>query len=328
MRLREIADKLSPRGRRAILLASTLLIAATLIGMGFLIARPTYISALAGNSHSQPHPTADPSLAVEAPGVHLTPTQPGQGGAPAPGIAKTPLPLLGRRIGLDPGHGPRDDLGAVFLDPETGKVSLSEAEFNLDVALRCRDILRARGASVVLTRENAKTFTAPWPVDANDDGVVGGSKDDLQARVDILNAFRAEVFLSIHANSARNRKDLGKVQIFYCATSDCAFAAEGQRLSRLLMDQLETRLAAANYPVLDPEIHRDTWPDGLHLFVLGPASPPAHVRATRMPGALAETFYVTSPTEAAQLKRDSVRQAIALAYADALQAFLLGAGPH
>jgi N-acetylmuramoyl-L-alanine amidase len=41
-----------------------------------------------------------------------------------------------------------------------------------------------------------------------------------------------------------------------------------------------------------------------------------------MPGIVIEALYVTSPDEAAQLKRDSVRQAIAVAYADALQEYL------
>ena len=57
--------------------------------------------------------------------------------------------------------------------------------------------------------------------------------DDLQARVDILNAFKAEVFMSIHANSAAKPREPGKVQVFYCAGSDCAFPAEGRRLSTL-----------------------------------------------------------------------------------------------
>jgi N-acetylmuramoyl-L-alanine amidase len=40
-----------------------------------------------------------------------------------------------------------------------------------------------------------------------------------------------------------------------------------------------------------------------------------------------ESLYVTSPAEAALLKQDAVRRAIALAYADGLQAFLTGAAP-
>ena len=41
-----------------------------------------------------------------------------------------------------------------------------------------------------------------------------------------------------------------------------------------------------------------------------------------MPGITIEALYVTSPAEAAALKQDNVRDAIALAYADALQEFL------
>jgi N-acetylmuramoyl-L-alanine amidase len=234
--------------------------------------------------------------------------------------------LQGRRIGLDPGHGPRDDLGAVLVDPGTGKLVLSEAEFNLDVALRCRDILLARGAAVVLTREKAGTFTAPWPADANGDGIVGGSKDDLQIRVDILNAFHAEAFISIHANSAVNLTDMAKVQVFYCATAGCASPTESRRLGQIALGQIQGKMAGAGYPVQVPQLHVDTWQDGLHFFELGPINPPGHVRATHMPGVLSETLYITSPIEAAQLKRDTVRQAIALAYADALQAFLTGGG--
>src|SRR3982751_4802640 len=35
-----------------------------------------------------------------------------------PTITGSMLPLLGRRIGIDPGHGPREDIGAVLTDPD------------------------------------------------------------------------------------------------------------------------------------------------------------------------------------------------------------------
>lgn len=234
------------------------------------------------------------------------------------------LPLLGRRIGLDPGHGPRGDLGAVLVDPGSGQLIMSEAEFNLDVALRCRDILRARGAGVVLTRENADTFTAPWPVDANGDGIVGGPKDDLQERVDILNAFHAEAFLSIHVNNAPDQPYTRGVQAFYCSTGDCPIPSQSKQLGQLVLDQLQEKLANAGYPVKSAELHSDFWLDPLHLFLLGPLNPPTHVRATQMPGVLSESLYLSSPAEAVQLQHNNVRQAVALAYADALQSFLNG----
>ena len=96
-----------------------------------------------------------------------------------------------------------------------------------------------------------------------------------------------------------------------------------------MLDRLQVKLAAVGYRVQRGRLVSDldaTYagePPG-HLFVLGPTNPPLHVRATTMPGVLVESLQVTSPEEAAQLKRDSVRQAIALAYADALQAYLMG----
>ncbi len=243
--------------------------------------------------------------------------------------ASAQLPLYGRRIGLDPGHGPRGDSGAVLTDPDTGKLILSEDDFNLDVALRTRDLLRARGAAVVLTREAADTFTAPWPADANGDGIVGASGDDLQERVDILNNFKAEVFLSIHANggdpSVLERQD---VQVVYCGDSDCNFPAQSKQLGHLVSDQLDSKLAGAGYTPdgagLVTDLDTDSSVPPQHLFLLGPVNPPRHVRATSMPGVLAESLYVSSPEQAAELNKESIRQAIALAYADALQAFLTG----
>jgi N-acetylmuramoyl-L-alanine amidase len=205
---------------------------------------------------------------------------------------------------------------------------LSEAEFVLDVALRCRDILVARGASVVLTRETADTFTAPWPVDANGDGIVGAPGDDLQERVDILNNFHAEAFLSIHANAGAMDPAHPDLQAIYCGTAGCPYPAQSAYLGQLVLQQLTTRLAAVGYTpsgsLLETDLEADTSEPPQHLFVLGPVNPPRHVRATTMPGVLAETLFVSSPREAAVLNRSDVRQAIALAYADALQAFLTG----
>jgi len=205
---------------------------------------------------------------------------------------------------------------------------LAEAEFNLDVALRCRDILVARGASVVLTRETADTFTAPWPVDANGDGIVGASGDDLQERVDILNNFHAQAFISIHANAGTMDASHQDLQVIYCGTSDCVAPVQSRLLGQFVLQQLQSKLAGAGYTshngMLETDLAADSSNPPLHEFVLGPVSPPRHVRATTMPGILAESLYVTSPDQAAELNKDSVRQAIALAYADALQQYFAG----
>src|SRR5262249_3018537 len=157
-------------------------------------------------------PTAVPTTA--APPTAARPTA-----KPAPPGGDQPL--AGRRIGLDPGHGPRNDLGAVLVDPTTGRLVLSEDELNLDVAQRVRDLRAARGARVILPRETKDSFPAPWPADTNGDGIKHGAADDLQERIDILNAFHAEVFLSIHANSSADPKKRQGTQALFCASDDC-----------------------------------------------------------------------------------------------------------
>lgn len=139
--------------------------------------------------------------------------------------------------------------------------------------------------------------------------------DDLQERVDILNSFRAEVFLSIHANnnpniSASQRRG---IQVLYCATSDCPFPGGSKTMGTLALAQLGDKLAAIGYPVQRKALFSDLAADASsvpprHIFLLGPANPPRHVRATSMPGVLAESLYLNSPVEANLLQRDSMRQ--------------------
>jgi N-acetylmuramoyl-L-alanine amidase len=82
-------------------------------------------------------------------------------------------PLRGRVIALDPGHPP---LGA------TGPTGLREAEANLAVALRLRDMLQAGGARVVMTR-------------------IADTAIDLWSRVQIADTSGAELLVSIHNNA-------------------------------------------------------------------------------------------------------------------------------
>ncbi len=329
-------DNFQRKLRRSLPVLGLLLLVAALVGgVGGVFlgaAFPNKPSATATATESAGAATGARSSATATPATTTaaTPLMPTESAA-ATAVPNTPdpqMPLAGRRIGIDPGHGPREDLGAVYLDPDTRQVLLSEADFNLDVALRSRDLLVARGAAVVLTRETADTFTTEWPNDANGDGIVGASGDDLQTRVDILNDFGAEVFLSIHANSSREPGNGDDLQMLYCGASDCPFSAESKRLGKLMLTHLGARLAETGYTINGGSLVDDLTIDatGLHMFVLGPAAPPRHIRATNMPGVIGETLYVTLPSEARLLASDGVRRAIALGYADALQEFLLAGG--
>ena len=65
------------------------------------------------------------------------------------GSASVPaLELSGRKVVIDPGHGGSDP-GALGYN---GSAWPDEADFNLTVSLKVRDLLQAAGCSVVMTR--------------------------------------------------------------------------------------------------------------------------------------------------------------------------------
>ena len=105
---------------------------------------------------------------------------------------RTMTRMLGLKIGrivIDPGHGGHD-LGTI------GPGGLLEKDLVLSIALDLQSLLQEKlGAQVILTRSD-DTFIA------------------LEERSAIANQFRADLFISIHANSSRSRSTSG-VETYY-----------------------------------------------------------------------------------------------------------------
>lgn len=80
----------------------------------------------------------------------------------------------------------------------SGKVDLVEKDVNLRIALLLADMLIEEGYEVVLTRTGDSLVNTAGE-DLNGDGKVT-VEDDLQARVDLINASQADILLSIHHN--------------------------------------------------------------------------------------------------------------------------------
>ncbi len=247
--------------------------------------------------------------------------------------------LSGRTVVLDPGHG-GDEPGAAA----NGVV---ERDSNLDMAQRVRTILEARGARVVLTRD---TEALPDGVPAEATGATANFIE-LQARVAIANAARADAFVSIHSNSNADSSVRG-ADAWY--TSLRPFVAENQRLAMLCIDGVNAALQAAGYPIrardaMDDAQLVDAAGRGTPMFVIGPERDvpraelldrgvdPAVVgmqsdalvwrtSATQMPGTLLELLYISNPDDAALLKDEPMRYAIARGIADGIARFL-GAPP-
>lgn len=239
-----------------------------------------------------------------------------------PARSSRAAPATPRRvIYLNPGHGGADQ-GAVHKDA-VGKVDLTEAEANLGIALKLAALLREKGYTVILSREGDED--APdEPRDINGDGRLN-YRDGLQRVIDEANEQKADLLISIHNNGAPTRDARG-TEIYYCASRP--FADQNRRLARLALTHILEELKKAGYEPLNRGIKDDRvlYRGRGHLFLLGPAGTSTwrrqvHPRETKMPGILGETLFVTNDVEAALLKRDDIRAAIARGYAAAVDAF-------
>lgn len=109
-------------------------------------------------------------------------------------------PLAGKVIVIDPGHG-GEDPGAVVN-------GFREKDVNLAVALKLKALLEMASATAVYTRV--------------DDSTLGSSeqqrRSDLEARVEIANESRGDIFISIHADSVVDASRTGVV-VYYGTTN-------------------------------------------------------------------------------------------------------------
>ncbi len=114
--------------------------------------------------------------------IYLTFQQPEEEGA----WSSWSMPLSGKVIILDPGHGGKDG-GAI------AKSGLIEKEVALAVAGYLRDYLQQAGALVMMTREG--------DYDLADQGAPIRKKQDLERRAELVNMSETDLMLSIHLNS-------------------------------------------------------------------------------------------------------------------------------
>ncbi|MEW1907308.1 N-acetylmuramoyl-L-alanine amidase [Kitasatospora sp. NPDC085895] len=158
--------------------------------------RPAAPSA-AAPSGTAPAPAPAPSSAEPAPAS----SGPAAGGPAPSGSAPTGSgPLNGRTVLLDPGHNPGNvkhtteinkqvDIGNARKECDTTGTATdagySEASYTLDVVHRAREILRQRGANVVLTQDGDRPF---------------GPCIDERARIG--NQAKADAAVSVHADGA------------------------------------------------------------------------------------------------------------------------------
>lgn len=122
----------------------------------------------------------------------------------ANGQLVNPQPLESKLIVIDAGHGGYDP-GAVWGD-------FYEKDVNLKISKILQRLLEEKGAKVVLTRDGDYNYALKGQRG------IEAKRYDLQKRIDIANEHNADILLTIHVNSTRERVVQG-AEVFYHRTS-------------------------------------------------------------------------------------------------------------
>lgn len=154
----------------------------------------------------------------------------------------------GHTVVIDPGHqeaamdalepiGPGASQSKPMLSSGTSGVATGVPEYQLalDVSLKLRDELKARGYKVVMIREDNHC-----PISN-------------KGRAEIANKYRGAVFLRIHANGDSNPSTSGMLTM--CPASDNPYTPEiigdSNRLARLVLDQMVKSTGATSKGIIE-----------------------------------------------------------------------------
>lgn len=201
------------------------------------------------------------------------------------------LPLSGKVIVIDPGHGGVDG-GAV------GKGEIIEKEIALEISLKLREYLQGSGAFVVMTRETDRDLA---PEDLR--GYSRRKTYDLHKRLEIINEPDHDLFVSIHLNAVPSPRWRGAQTFFHPANE------ESQKLSRFIQDELRKNLG-----------NTDRYAKKLtNVFLL---------KEAKIPGAIVEVGFLSNPDEAQLLSQKDYQNKIAISiYQGILRYFTNEAAP-
>ncbi len=205
-----------------------------------------------------------------------------------------------RRIVIDAGHGGKD--------PGTRAGSLREKDIVLDIATMVRENLEERGFEVVMTRH--RDVFLP-----------------LEQRAFIANDASADIFVSIHANAARNRRARG-LETFYLnlATSPDAAevaARENAATSEVRISDLPKLLEQImnHNRVEESRELAGTMQEAIAERILGRVKHPLNrgvktagfhvLLGAQMPAILVEVGFVTNSEEAKLLRTSAHRRKLA-----------------
>ena len=183
------------------------------------------------------------------------------------------LPLSGKVIMIDPGHGGPDG-GA-------GDEDALEKDIALKVSLKMKEYLEGQGALVLMTREEDKDLAAK-----STRGYSKRKTEDLKKRLEIINKSEADFFISVHLNSIPSPRWSG-AQTFYAPHHK-----ENARAAKFIQDEFKRNLQNTT---------REAKPIN-NVYI---------IKHAKKPGVLVEVGFLSNPTEKANLKKDTYQNKLA-----------------
>jgi N-acetylmuramoyl-L-alanine amidase len=184
------------------------------------------------------------------------------------------MPLSGKKIALDPGHGGPDG-GA------KSREGLIEKDVNLAITLHLRDYLQEAGALVVMTRENDKDLAQ-----SSTKGYSKRKTEDLINRAQFITQQQSDMLVSIHLNSIPSTQWSGAQTFYYPNHKDNGM------LAALIQDEIRKNLKNTD---------RIAKPVG-NVYLL---------KTLKIPSALVEVGFLSNPAEEDMLKSPAYQKKIA-----------------
>lgn len=205
------------------------------------------------------------------------------GKIPALGTAADSKEEKQKTVVIDPGHGGIDGGAISVLGDE-------EQEINLDISLKLRDKLKAKGIAVVMTRET-------------DAGLYGENDTnkkvaDMKARCSLINEVNPELMVSVHQNNYSSEGVKG-AQVFYYSHS-----VEGEKAAVILQNHLREGL--------DKDNERKAKKNDNYYILIN----------VKCPAVIAECGFLSNYSEAELLKNSEYQEKVAQALCDGICEYL------
>lgn len=188
------------------------------------------------------------------------------------------LSAFGKLIVIDPGHG-GTDTGAI------GELGTREKDVTLKIGQELKTLLEKNGSKVIMTRNRDQDVYGPF----------ASPTQELQARVDIANKAKADLFISVHVDAYSDQGAGGTTTYYFNKTSQ----------DNLLAQCVENGLN-----------------DKLHLTDRGERSNELYVlENTTMPAVLTEVAYITNPLEEKLIQTSAFQKEAALGIYNGIKAY-------